>query len=82
MAIHMAYRTLFSLYMNDLPEVIVLISNLESYVDGTKICFSFASKDTDLCLRQGAEDLKHVAEWCCANHLLINPNKTKCVLFG
>ena len=78
----MAYRTLFSLYMNDLPEVIVLISNLESYVDGTKICFSFASKDTDLCLRQGAEDLKYVAEWCCASHILINPNKTKFVLFG
>ena len=82
MAIHMAYRTLFSLYMNDLPEVIVLISNLESYVDDTKICFSFASKDTDLCLRQGAKDLKHVAEWCCASHILINPNKTKFVLFG
>ena len=78
----MAYRTLFSLYMNDLPEVIVLISNLESYVDDTKICFSFASKDTDLCLSQGAEDLKHVAEWCCASHILINPNKTKFVLFG
>ena len=44
MAIHMAYRTLFSLYMNDLPEVIVLISNLESYVDGTKICFSLRQK--------------------------------------
>ena len=68
--------TLFSLYMNDLPEVIKF-SNIESYVDGTKIYFSFASKNIDSCPRHVAEDLKHVSEWCCANHLLINPGKIK-----
>ena len=69
--------TLFSLYMNDLPEVIKF-SNIESYVDDTKIYFSFASKNIDSCLRHNvAEDLKHVSEWCCANHLLINPGKIK-----
>ena len=68
--------TLFSLYMNDLPEVIKF-SNIESYVDGTKIYFSFASKNIDSCLGHVAEDLKHVSEWCCANHLLINPGKIK-----
>ena len=68
--------TLFSLYMNDLPEVIKF-SNIESYVDGTKIYFSFASKNIDSCLRHVAEGLKHVSEWCCANHLLINPGKIK-----
>ena len=65
---------LFSLYKNDLPEVIKC-SNIESYVDDTKIYFSFASKDIDSCLSQVAEDLKHVSEWCCANHLLVNPEK-------
>jgi len=25
---------------------------------------------------------QHVAEWCCANHLLVNPDKTKLLLFG
>ena len=68
--------TFFSLYMNDLPEVIKF-SNIESYVDGTKIYFSFASKNIDSCLRHVAEDLKLVSEWCCANHLLINPGKIK-----
>ena len=72
--------TFFSLYMNDLPEVIKF-SNIESYIDGTKIYFSFASKDIDSRLRQVAEDLQHVAELCCANRLLINPDKTKFVLF-
>ena len=67
--------------MNDLPEVIKF-SDIESYVDDTMIYFSFASKDTDLSLRQVAEDLQHVVEWCRANHLLINPDKTKFVLFG
>ena len=51
--------TFLSLYMNDLPEVIKF-SNTESYIDGTKVYFSFASKDTDSCLRQVAEDLQHV----------------------
>ena len=38
--------------------------------------------DVDSCLRQVAEDLRCVVEWCCANHLLVNPDKTKLLLFG
>ena len=34
------------------------------------------------CFRLVAEDLRRVAEWCCANHLLVNPDKTKLLLFG
>ena len=47
--------------MDDLPAVIKF-TNIESYIDDTKIYFSFASKDVDSCLRQVAEDLKHVSE--------------------
>ena len=32
--------------------------------------------------QQVAEDLESIAGWCCANHLLINPDKTKLVLSG
>ena len=53
--------TLFILFMDDLPAVIKF-TNIESYIDDTKIYFSFASKDVDSCLRQVAEDLKHVSE--------------------
>ena len=67
--------------MNDLPEVIKF-SNIESYVDDSKIYFSFASKNIDSCLRQVDEYLKHVSEWCWANHLFINPEKNKFFLFG
>ena len=33
-------------------------------------------------MQQVSEDLESIAGWCCANHLLINPDKTKLVLFG
>ena len=62
---------LFTLYMNDLPTV-----------DDTKIYLSCASKDIYSCMQQVSEDLENIAGWCCANHLLINPDKTKLVLFG
>ena len=67
--------------MNDLPGVIKS-SNIESYVDDTKIYLSFSTNDVDSCLRLVAEDLRRLAEWCCANHLLVNPDKTKLLLFG
>ena len=46
--------TLFNLYINDLPDVIKF-STIESYVDGTKIDFSFTSKHIDSCLRQALQ---------------------------
>ena len=72
---------LFTLYMNDLPTV-TKYSNIESYVDDTKIHLSCASKDIHSCMQEVSEDLDSIAGWCCANHLLINPDKTKLVLFG
>ena len=72
---------LFTLYMNDLPTV-TKYSNIESYVDDSKIYLSCAPKDIHSCMQQVSEDLESIAGWCCANHLLINPDKTKLVLFG
>ena len=72
---------LFTLDMNDLPTV-TKYSNIESYVDDTKIHLSCVSKDIHSCMQEVSEDLDSIAGWCCANHLLINPDKTKLVLFG
>ena len=72
---------LFTLYMND-PPTVTKFSNIESYVDDIKIYLSCVSKDIHSCMQQVSEDLKNIAGWCCANHLLINPDKTKLVLFG
>ena len=50
----------------------------------TRKYLSFSTKGLDSYsyLRLVAEDLHHVSEWCCANHLLVNPDKTKLLLFG
>ena len=71
----------FSLYMNDLPGV-TKFSNIESYVDDTKIYLSSSAQDVHSCLHQISQDLELVAGWCCANQLLINPEKRNLVLFG
>ena len=49
----------------------------------TRKYLSFSTKDLDSYsyLRLVAEDLHHASEWCCANLLLVNPDKTKLLLF-
>ena len=37
---------------------------------------------TNSCLAKVSEDLRLIASWCCTNKLLINPDKTKLILFG
>ena len=72
---------LFSLYMNDLLSV-VKFSIVESYAGDTKVYLSISSKDIDFCLTKVTEDLRLSAVWYCTNKLLINPSKTKLILFG
>ena len=72
---------IFSLYMNDLPSV-VKFSSVESYVDDTKVYLSCSLNNIDSCLAKVSEDLRLIASWCCTNKLLINPDKTKLILFG
>ena len=67
--------------MNALPSL-VKFSSVESYVDDTKVYLSFSSKDIDSYLTKVTEDLRLVAARCCTNKLLINPSKTKLILFG
>ena len=71
----------FNLYLNDLPEVIEE-TEIDSYVDDTKLYLSISLKDIQVGLSHISEDLKRVAEWCCSNSFLINPKKTKFILFG
>ena len=43
---------------------------------------SFLAKDVNISVRNITNDLRHIAEWCCSNQLLINPSKTKLIVFG
>ena len=69
------------IYINDLP-LVPSICSLKSYVDDSKLYISFPVKDTNIVAGQLTEDLRRVAGWCCANSLLINPDKVKLLLLG
>jgi hypothetical protein len=57
-------------------------SNLESYVDDSKILLSFPLREIDSAITNLEQDLHRVASWCCENNLLINPGKTKYMIIG
>ena len=68
------------LYLID-PREAFKLSNIESYVDDTKISgvldIGFGFMPSLHC-----SDLPCVAKWCCANHVRVNPDKAKPLLFG
>ncbi len=72
---------LFSIYLNDFPTTPITCP-LESYVYDSKINLSFSFKDINVAKVQITDDLRRIAAWCCSNSLLVNPEKTKLILFG
>ena len=72
---------LFSIYVNDLPEVPRHCST-ECYVDDTKLFVSFNLHDSQRIVQEMNEDLLQVRNWCFGNRLLLNPDKTKLIVFG
>ena len=72
---------LFCIYLNDLPTA-PTFCNLESYVDDSKLFMSFPLVELDAAIEKLEQDLHSVAQWCCENHLLINPDKTKLLFLG
>ena len=72
---------LFCIYLNDLP-IARSSCNLESYVDDSKLSLSFPLIKLDAAIEKLEQDLLSVAQWCCENHLLTNPDKTKLIFLG
>ena len=72
---------LFCIYINDLSRV-PQASDLESFVDDSKIFMSFPIEDIASAKIKIEEDLKLVATWFFENKLLTNPEKTKLLLIG
>ena len=72
---------LFIIYINDLPTT-PIVCPLESYVDDSKIYLSFSYKDINVAEIHLTGDLRRIADWCCSNSPLANPEKTKLLLFG
>ncbi|CAB3981321.1 Hypothetical predicted protein [Paramuricea clavata] len=74
-------QLLFSIYVNDLPSVTKNCSS-ESYIDDTKLPLSFRIKDSNIALTDLNEDLIRLRNWCFDNLLLLNPDKTKLMVYG
>ena len=72
---------LFSIYTNDLPSVPQKCSS-QSYVDDTKLTISFQLKDKLDAITNIKDDLLKISKWCSNNFLLLNPGKTKLMVFG
>ena len=51
-------------------------------MDDTKIYMSFNVKDCDDAVAAVNEDLHNIRNWCFQNGLLLNPEKTKLIVYG
>jgi len=54
----------------------------QSYIDDTKLITSFQLKDNLDAITDLRDDLFKIEEWCSNNLLLLNPGKTKLMIFG
>ena len=71
---------LFTIYVNDLLTVPKNCSS--DYVDDTKLYMSFGVHDCKNAVAAMNEDLIRFHDWCFGNCLLINPEKTKLIIYG
>ena len=72
---------LFRIYTNDLA-LVPKHCSLQSYIDDTKLLLNFRLKDQQDTVSKMSEDLHRICQWAFTNKLLLNPDKTKLVVFG
>ena len=72
---------LFSIYVNDLPSIPQSCS-AECYVDDNKLYMCFPVQDHETAMTNMNNDLLLVRNRCFDNFLLLNPDKTKLLIYG
>ena len=72
---------LFSIYTNELPSI-PHPSSSQCYVDDTKRILNFNLQDQANAIAKLNEDLCRFSNWTFGNQLLLNPNKSKLIIFG
>jgi len=70
---------LFSLYSNDLPDVLKHC-NYHMYADDVQLYIGCSVQNLSQTMQNINEDLSSIYKWSCQNRLLLNPTKTKCLL--
>ena len=71
---------LFNIYTNDLSTAPKKCS-IDCYVDDTKLLLTFSLNEKQSAVEDVNEDLTFVRNWCFDNYLLMNPTKTKLMVF-
>ena len=69
---------LFTLYINDLPNI-VKFSKLHIYADDVQLYLSCDKKNITKCIETLNEDLRSISEWAKGNGLVLNPLKCDCI---
>ncbi|CAB4039059.1 Hypothetical predicted protein [Paramuricea clavata] len=72
---------LFTIYVNDLSTV-TKNSSSECYVDDIKLLMSFRVHECNNTVIAMNQDLLGIRNWCFDNRLLLNPDKTKLIVYG
>ena len=72
----------FSIYVNDLSSSIASKCSSQSYVDDTKLLLSFHISYSSTVVVDLNVDLIRIRNWCFDNLLLLNPQKTKLMIYG
>ena len=72
---------LFGIYTNDLSSIPQKCST-QNYVDDTKLITSFQLLENLDAITDLKDDLFKKGEWCYKNFFLLNPSKTKLMIFG
>ena len=70
---------LFSVYVNDLPNVLKFC-RVQMYADDVQLCISSSLSNVNMCVENLNSDLNNVFEWATCNRLCLNPNKSKCII--
>ena len=72
---------LFSIYVNDLPHTSRSCLT-ESYLDNTKLYISFPAHYWVKAVSDMNDDLLRIQNWCFESRLLLNPEKSKLIVYG
>ena len=72
---------LFTVYANDLPSIPQHCST-DCYVDDTKLLMSFQAQDCEPTMAMMNDDLIKLRDWSFDDRLLLNPDKTKLIVYG
>ena len=72
---------LFNIYVNDLSAT-PQHCDPHCYVDDTGLLHSFKIQSKSFAIENVNDDLTRVRSWCFSNYLLLNPEKTKLLVFG